>query len=301
MMMFIPTFPGWPPFLGSTMLFGASFVNQKEGLALHDVRKAMLWPCRVPFASKTAGYRWRSRPAERKPGRSRLTGPCRKAQDAGFRGRPTDFANGIRTDTVGEVGSSRREGGEARGAGGGARDRPEPGGEALEIDRGRGRHVLQAGPGQPPVAAAAQPEGAHALRDRALDPGSPRVEPPALLRREPAPGGPERLVLRPRLQLQVAGAVLGARAKGPRRAGTAVGLAEHHRDVARAGVVDLRAPGRGQLPLRAADPLRLPVDLEQVDRVAALDLGLPGRVPARRTDQVDAVVLAAAHLASCTA
>src|SRR3954447_19849748 len=54
MMMFIPTFPGWPPFLGSTMLFGASFVNQKEGLALHDVRKAMLWPCRVPFASKTA-------------------------------------------------------------------------------------------------------------------------------------------------------------------------------------------------------------------------------------------------------
>src|SRR3954469_2683327 len=91
-------------------------------------------------------------------------------------------------DTVGEVGSSRREGGEARGAGGGARDRPEPGGEALEVDRGRGRHVLQAGPGQPPVAAAAQPEGAHALRDRALDPGPPRVGAPTLLGREPPPG-----------------------------------------------------------------------------------------------------------------
>src|SRR3954465_3476035 len=91
------------------------------------------------------------------------------------------------SDTVGEVGSSRREGGEARGAGGGARDRPEPGGDALEVDRGRGRHVLQAGPGQPPVAAAAQPEGAHALRDRALDPGPPRVGAPTLLGREPPP------------------------------------------------------------------------------------------------------------------
>src|SRR5690348_4841475 len=115
-------------------------------------------------------------------------------------------------DTVGEVGSSRREGGEAGGAGGGARGRPEPGGEALEVDRGRGGDVLQVGPGQPAVAAAAQPERAHALRDRALDPGPPRVGAPALLRREPAPGGPERLVLGPRLQLQVAGAVLGARA-----------------------------------------------------------------------------------------
>ena len=48
-------------------------------------------------------------------------------------------------------------------------------------------------------------------------------------------------------------------------------------------------------PCGQRDPLRVPVDLEAVDRVAALDLGLPGRVPARRTDQVDAVVLAAAH------
>src|SRR3954454_2405366 len=102
---------------------------------------------------------------------------------------------------------------------------------------------------------------------------------PALLRREPAPGGPERLVLGPRLQLQVAGAVLGARAQGPRRAGAAVGRTEHHRDVGRAGVLDLRAPGRRQLPLRAADPLPAPVDPEAVDRVAALDLALPARVP----------------------
>src|SRR3954471_25096699 len=63
-------------------------------------------PCDIVVLAgsrKTGGYRWRSRPAERKPGRSRLTGPCRKAQDAGFRGRPADFANGIQVDTVGEV------------------------------------------------------------------------------------------------------------------------------------------------------------------------------------------------------
>src|SRR4051794_24787377 len=87
-------------------------------------------------------------------------------------------------DTVGEVGSGGA-GGEARGAGGGARDRPEPGREPLEVDGGRGGHVLQMGFGQPAVAAAAQPEGAHALRDRPLNPGPPGVTAPALLRREP--------------------------------------------------------------------------------------------------------------------
>src|SRR3954465_4408474 len=52
-------------------------------------------PMNLEGRRKTGGYRWRSRPAERKPGRSRLTGPCRKAWDPGFRGRPADFANGI--------------------------------------------------------------------------------------------------------------------------------------------------------------------------------------------------------------
>ena len=148
-----------------------------------------------------------------------------------------------RRTTVGEVGSSGGEAGEAGGTGGGARGSPEPGREPLEVDRGRGGHVLQVGLGQPPVAAAAQAEGADALRDGALDPGPSGVAAPALPRREPAPGGLERLVLRPRLQLQVPGPVLGPGAQGSRRAGAAVGLAERHRDVGRAGVVDLPAPG----------------------------------------------------------
>src|SRR3954453_6257566 len=168
-----------------------------------------------------------------------------------------------RPDTVGEVGSSRREGGEARGAGGGARDRPEPGGEALEVDRGRGRHVLQAGPGQPPVAAGAQPEGAHALRDRALDPGPPRVGAPTLLGREAPSGGPERLVFRPRLQPELSG-LPGPGAQEPCRAGGAIRLAEPDGDVGRAVPVDPPAPAARRLALRAARPLLVPVDVEPV-------------------------------------
>src|SRR5215212_1718355 len=161
-----------------------------------------------------------------------------------------------RPDTVGEVGLGG-EGGETRGAGGGARDRAELGREPLEVDGGRGGHVLQMGFGQPAVAAAAQPERAYPLRDRALDPGTPRVAAPALLRRELTPSGLERLVLGSRLQLQVPDLVLAARARGPRRAGAAIGPAEPDRDVRRAGLVDLAAPGRGQPPLRATDPLAL--------------------------------------------
>src|SRR4051794_2650001 len=170
-------------------------------------------------------------------------------------------------DTVGEVGSSGGEAGEARGAGGGAWGRPEPGGEALDIDRGRGRHVLEVGLGEAAIAAAAQPERAHALRDGPLDPGPSRVGTPALLGRDPPPRGLERLAFGARLQLQVPGLVFAARAQGPCRAGAAVRLAEPDRDVGRAGVVDLPGPGRGELAFGAARPLLVPVDLEAVDRV----------------------------------
>src|SRR4051794_5166876 len=70
----------------------------------------------------------------------------------------TGMVSRIWPDTVGEVGSGG-EGGEAGSAGGGARDRPEPGGEPLEVDRGRGRHVLQVRLGQPAVAAATRSGG----------------------------------------------------------------------------------------------------------------------------------------------
>src|SRR3954447_22018344 len=187
----------------------------------------------------------------------------------------------------------KRPGRRNGGASGGARVRPEPVAHTSEVDRGRGRHMLQVGYGQPAVAAAAEREGAPPRGGRPLDPGPPRVAAPALLRREPLPGGLERLVLGPRLQLQVPGLVRGPGAQRPSRAGGAVRLTEPGRDVGGAGLVELRAPGRGQLALRAAHPLLVPVDVEPVDRVAALDLALPGRVRPRRAEQLDAQLLAA--------
>src|SRR3954453_23831767 len=100
------------------------------------------------FARQVRWRKWK-RPASQAAGASSPTNPLHWHSDK-------------RTDTVGEVGSGG-EGGEAGSAGGGARDRPEPGREPLEVDRGRGRHVLQVRLGQPPIAAAAQPEGAHPL------------------------------------------------------------------------------------------------------------------------------------------
>src|SRR5690349_17284773 len=117
---------------------------------------------------------------------------------------PKAIVSPKRRDTVGEV-VSGGQGGEARGAGGSARGSSEPGGETLDVDRGRGGDVLEVRPGQPAVAAAAQPEGAHALRDRALDPGPPGVGAPGLLRRQAAPGGRERLVRGPRVRPQAPG------------------------------------------------------------------------------------------------
>src|SRR5215212_11903727 len=104
--------------------------------------------------------------------------------------------------------------------------------------------MLQVGSGQPTVTAAAQPEGPYRLREGALDPGPPGVAAPALLRREPLARRPERLVLGPRRQLQVPDLVLGPGAQRPSRAGGAIRLAEPDRDVGRAGLVDLGAPGR---------------------------------------------------------
>src|SRR3712207_1223944 len=154
--------------------------------------------------------------------------------------------------------------------------------------------MLQVGSGQPAVTAAAQPEGSHPLREGALDPGPPGIAAAPFLRREPLPGSLERLVLGPRRQLQMPGLMLGPGAQGSSRTGRAVRLAEPDRDVGHAGLVDLGAPDRGQLALWATHPLLVPVDLEPVDRVTALDLVLPGRVRPRRAEQVDTQLLAAA-------
>src|SRR3954454_4493915 len=177
-----------------------------------------------------------------------------------------------RTDTAGEIGSGG-ERGEARGAGGGTRDGPEPIAQAAEVDRGRGRHVLQVGPGQPAVASPAQLEGADALREGALDAGPPGVAAAARLGRELPARRLERLVLGPWRQLQVPRLVHLARAQRPRRAAVAVGLPEQDADVLATAPGGALAPARGQLAPRTARPLRVPVALEPVEGVPALDPG----------------------------
>src|SRR5688500_1434084 len=85
-------------------------------------------------------------PADASPGPSRGpthgSGPVWLARPSLQRTSTSYSLPVSRRTTVGEVESSGGEGGKARGAGGGAGDRAEPGSQALEIDRGGGRHVL---------------------------------------------------------------------------------------------------------------------------------------------------------------
>src|SRR5689334_6541017 len=178
-----------------------------------------------------------------------------RSQGHGKRAPEVPDAKGLTSCSVLEtapipLANSGGERGEARDAGGGARDRVEPGAETAEVDRGGGRHVLQVGLGQAAVAAAAQAEGAHPLRDGTLDAGPPGVDTTPRLGRELPARRPERLVLGPGWQLQVAGP--GARARGPRRARAAVGLTEQHTDVGTTAPLDPLAPARGQPALGAS-------------------------------------------------
>src|SRR5438128_11748460 len=92
----------------------------------------------------------------------------------------------------------RREGGET----GGARLRPwalvEPSDNAVDIDGGGGRDVLQVRFRETPIPRAAEPESAYPLGERAFDTRAARVMPLALLTRLPGPAGLQGLVLRPR-------------------------------------------------------------------------------------------------------
>src|SRR4051794_30668449 len=93
------------------------------------------------IVSNSAIQRTRPHPCCRFP--SRILGPNAAARKSALRALLRRLSQEA-PDTVGEVGSGG-EGGEARGAGGGTRDRPEPGGQALEIDCSGGGDVLQVG------------------------------------------------------------------------------------------------------------------------------------------------------------
>ena len=131
---------------------------------------------------------------------------------------------------VGERADSRWSGGER----GEARDprrreralgepRPEP----VGVQGRGGGDVLRRGRGQAAVARPAQAEGAHTLRDSALDASALAEEPPARLGLRPSPGGRDRLVLRawrqpePAAPCGPARAAWSSRASAARSAGSA--------------------------------------------------------------------------------
>src|SRR3954447_17619988 len=83
---------------------------------------------------------------------------------------------------------SGRESGKARDAGRSERTLGQPSCEAVKVEGRGGRHVLQAGLGQPTVAGLAQAERAHALRERTLDPLTLRIKLTAGLALQAGPG-----------------------------------------------------------------------------------------------------------------
>ena len=98
-----------------------------------------------------------------------------------------------------------REGGET----GGTRLRPwalvEPRDNAVDIDGGGGRDVLQVRFRETPIPRAAEPESAYPLGERAFDTRAARVLPLALFTRIPGLAGLQGLVLRPRVEFEGAG------------------------------------------------------------------------------------------------
>jgi hypothetical protein len=87
---------------------------------------------------------------------------------------------------------------------GGARPTVAPICGPLDIDRGGGGDMLQVGLGQPAVPRRPQPEGAHPLGERALDPGPVGVVVGEGLGLLALTGGLDRLVFSLRVQRQVA-------------------------------------------------------------------------------------------------
>ena len=91
--------------------------------------------------------------------------------------------------------------GRQSGKAGGARRGPwapvEPRDNAVDIDGGRGRDVLQMRFRETPIPRAAEPKRAYPLGERAFDPRAAPVLPVALVTRIPGLGGVQGLGLRP--------------------------------------------------------------------------------------------------------
>src|SRR6266436_8611816 len=153
--------------------------------------------------------------------------------------------------------------------------RVEPRDNAVDIDRGGDRDVLQVGLRHAPIPGPAQAKGAHPLRERPCDAGALPILRLALRTGIPGPGVGHGLRLSARRKPQPAAPVFGTGARGADRARRTRLCGTLPNDRATALATSVLPPRRRQVPLGTAHLVLVPVDHTRLGAVRALDLGLP--------------------------
>src|SRR2546429_3351394 len=171
----------------------------------------------------------------------------------------------------------------------------EPRDNAVDIDRGGGRDVLQVGLRHAPVSGPSQPKGAHPLRERPLDAGPPLIQLLALLAGRPGLRRFQRLVLVLGRQPQPPAGVLGTGTAGPYGTRPTRVFVECHNDGATALPAAVLPPRGRHVALGAAHLLLVKIYVKLIDGIRSLDLCLPALTWARRAPQGDALVVTAGH------
>src|SRR5262249_17950364 len=127
----------------------------------------------------------------------------------------------------------------------------------------------------PPISRAAEPKGAHTLRQRPFNTRPTFIEHLARVRVESGPRGFQRLILLPRMQIEMTGHGFRSRTPGALCTRPAVLASKLHRDLGTPVVGDLRGPRTRNLPLRADHLGVLPVDRKLFQAIGPLHVRLP--------------------------
>src|SRR5712691_13473522 len=151
----------------------------------------------------------------------------------------------------------------------------EPRDNAVDIDRGGDRDVLQVGLRHAPIPGPSQAKGTDPLGERPFDAGPPLIQLLALLAGRPDLRRGQRLVLVLGRQPQPPACVLGTGTAGPHGTHPTRVLVAFHNDGATALPTPMLPPRNRHLALGAAHLLLVPVHLKLLQGVSALDLCLP--------------------------
>src|SRR6267142_5941879 len=187
----------------------------------------------------------------------------------------------------------RRKSGKARDPCHGPWALVEPRDNAVDIDRGSDRNVLQVGLRHAPIPGPAQAKGANPLGERPFDAGPPLIELLALLAGRPGLRRLQRLILLLGRQSQPSARVFGTGTARPHGTRPTRVLVKFHNDGATALPTPMLPPRDRQVALGAAYLLLVPVHRELLQGVSALDLRLPPLAGAYGTPQEDALFVTA--------